>query len=114
MTENATFYVKYKEFRAVGIDTHFKDNGDPWGLPITSVDRLIDAVKAKLTPLLNSYSIAQLTLHSSEGNPLDVDENLTELGDAGKTAGKALVVETLQRNQSILKLIRPYSSNLYE
>ena len=64
MTENQTFYVKFKDNRAVGVETHiFVSKKGEWIQKIFSVGQLISAYKLTVAPRFASTPTDELTLH---------------------------------------------------
>ena len=63
MTQNLTFYVKYKNNSAVGVETHFNTAGEGRNRPLNTVGHLISAYKTSVAPRFASTPTDELTLH---------------------------------------------------
>ena len=62
MTENAEFYIRYRDNQPVPIDISYGSGLDK-KKPLVTVAHLIEAYKKAVLPLLDGSSLAQLSLH---------------------------------------------------
>ncbi len=100
--ENTTFYIKYRDFSPVGINTHvFNANTFQWVQVHFRVTDLIYAFKTATKPLLDKISLVSLNLYKSklEADALEPDAALSEL-QSGRTAATALVIKVNETRKS--------------
>jgi len=112
MSNNKTFFIKYQNSTPVAIETHFTLDGSERKRPLLTAVHLMTEFKKVVSPLLDSCSIATLSLYSlstdSYGliveSALEPDLELSSL-DLGRTSKTPLLVkETL--NLKDIKLVQ--------
>ena len=102
MSDNRTFWVKYREYSPVPIETHFFSDGSSRNRHLLNVAHLIEAYQSRRGSSLANVDSGLISVHIGNNNDLiignssdalEVDSPLAEL-NSGNTAKTALIIKT--------------------
>jgi len=113
--DNLELYVKYSSYPPVKIETHYIGEEDR-KRPLKDVSDLILAYKTLVSPLLDSISITQLTLHLP--STIEKDTFPEDYYSSGDILRPGLLLSHLKnisddRHPLIIKTIQPTTQGIF-